>query len=209
MKNGMAIVERGKVSVLVFSSPDMRRSIGQLLVTTENPLMTRLAVMDDVLDDDALRAALLASVELYPLPPGASGLCEGKSSGGTITVLERTARVAGESLLVRESAPDPKCASCGESLQDCYVIRCDHGFPLHEDTCNPEHEGLEDPCPIARLALVTEERDVMRMERDTERAANRILEAQAQETAERVRGLQETVGQIKAQLLELVGKKKP
>ena len=44
---------------------------------------------------------------------------------------------------------DPVCCSCGDPI-DGYVVVCDHGFSMHEDVCNPEHEGLADPCPVGR-----------------------------------------------------------
>lgn len=75
MKNDMAIVDHGRVSVLVFSSPEQRAAIGRLLDTA--PLQcTRIAVSpDDVSDVDRLDA-LAVSLKLYPSPVGIESAVE-------------------------------------------------------------------------------------------------------------------------------------
>lgn len=44
----------------------------------------------------------------------------------------------------------PTCCSCGQDMGNDYEVVCDHGYSMHEDVCNVEHEGLDDPCPVGR-----------------------------------------------------------
>lgn len=31
-----------------------------------------------------------------------------------------------------------RCVVCGETLEDCYLVKCDHGKLMHEDDCGTE-----------------------------------------------------------------------
>lgn len=161
----MAILVHGKVSVLVFSSPDQRASIGKLLVETDNPHCTRIAVSDDEERPDELRAALEASRKVYPLPPGLSDICELTSSAGSFLSLEHAEKIA------------ETCCVCRESLEGCYVVVCEHGYNMHEDPCGDEDElEVECECPVGRLAGVTADRNALRDELAEARAElSRVL----------------------------------
>jgi hypothetical protein len=71
-QNGMDLVTVGRVTVLVFESAEQRKSIGELLATTDNELCTRIAVADlGNVPEAEIRAALEEARRRYPLPKGA------------------------------------------------------------------------------------------------------------------------------------------
>ena len=69
-KNGVALVQVGRVSVLVFNSPEVCKSTGRLLVNgvKGNPQMTRLAMAPDITTVKEMRAALRKIEKDFPLP---------------------------------------------------------------------------------------------------------------------------------------------
>lgn len=70
MKNGIALVQVGRVSVLVCETPEHAKSVGKLLVNgvKGNPSMTRIAFAPDNASTKELSAALKKTREKYPLP---------------------------------------------------------------------------------------------------------------------------------------------
>jgi hypothetical protein len=65
MKDGVALPRYGRVSILVFDTPEQRKRIGELLANAPD-YCTRIAISDDAVPDEERQRALDAARIDYP-----------------------------------------------------------------------------------------------------------------------------------------------